>query len=67
LAETKQLANERRIEQIIGREGETATFSLSQKRSFLTLSKSASRTIIFIDVQSSKTYPENKVSKAMLI
>jgi hypothetical protein len=43
------------------------TFIRSQKRPFSALSKSASRTIIFIDVQSFKTYPENKVSKAVLI
>jgi hypothetical protein len=38
-------------------------FYVSQKRAFLTLSKSASRTIIFIDVQSFKTRPVIKVSK----
>jgi hypothetical protein len=54
-------------QQTIGCEGETATFLTSQKRSFLTLSKSPSRTTIFIDVQSFKTYPENKVSKAVPI
>jgi hypothetical protein len=50
-----------------GCEGETATFLTSYKRPFLTLSKSPSRTINFIDFRSSKTYPENKVSKAVLI
>ncbi|MEJ7863245.1 MAG: hypothetical protein WKF90_16570 [Pyrinomonadaceae bacterium] len=35
-------------------------------RSFLALSKSASRTIIFIDVRSFKTYSVIKVSKAAL-
>jgi hypothetical protein len=44
----------------------SARISVSQKRAFLTLSNSPSRTIIFIDVQSFKTYPEIKVSKAII-
>ncbi len=55
----------RAAQQINGREGETATFLLSQKRAFMTLSKLASRTFIFIGVKSSKTHSIIKVSKAL--